>query len=157
MLFFRKLMVTLIITLGMCHGAVGQLPATSIHALTDSIRLHPKPGLILISTRWCTYCQLQKAQLKKNKDFQAASPYFYFSELDAETPENITFNGRTYAFQRTGVSTGIHELAYALGNADNRLAFPTWVLIDERFNILLTYPGVLDKKALTELIKKLQE
>jgi len=150
MLFLRKLLLSLMF-LALMHPILGQISAIPIHELTDSVRLHPKPSLILISTSWCIYCQMQKAQLKKNKDFQAASANFYFSEFDAETEETITFNDTTYAFQRTGVDVGTHELAHALGNIHNRLAFPTWVLIDENFNVLFKYPGILNKSSLTKL------
>ncbi len=153
MMFLRKLLLPMMF-LALTPQAWGQINAIPIRELTDSIRLHPKPSLILISTSWCTYCRMQKAQLKKNRDFQA-STHFYFSEFDAETEKNITFNDTTYTFQRTGVDIGTHELAYALGSIDNRLAFPTWVVIDENFNILLKYSGVLDKSTLTKLVDHL--
>lgn len=139
------------------HQASGQVTAVPIGELTDSVRLQPKPSLILISTSWCSYCQMQKAQLKKNADFQAASAHFYFSEFDAETKETISFNGSTYGFQSTGVDIGTHELAYVLGNIKKRLTFPTWVLIDENFTVLFKYPGVLDKKALREIVTYLSD
>lgn len=157
MLSIKTRVISIPFILLVCHVASGQMPTTPIHALTDSVRLHPKPSLILISTGWCSYCQMQKAQLKKNADFQAASAYFYFSELDAEAKEDITFNGRTYIFQHTGVGIGMHELAYALGNIDQRLALPTWVLVDADFNIRFKYPGVLNKKTLTKLVENLRE
>lgn len=137
--------------------ANAQMNAVPIGELTDSMRLHPKPALILISTSWCTYCQAQKAQLKKHKDFQSASAYLYFVELDAETTEPITFNDTTYRFRSTGVSTGSHELAHALGTLNNRLAFPTWVLVNENFEILFKYPGVFRPRDLAELLGTLRK
>lgn len=151
MLTVQKWIVPTLIMLA-THQVSGQITAVPIGELTDSVRLQPKPSLILISTSWCTYCQLQKAQLKKNRDFQAASDHFYFSEFDAETKETISFNGATYVFQSTGVNIGTHELAYVLGNIKKRLAFPTWVLIDENFAVLFKYPGVLDQKTLQEIV-----
>lgn len=156
MLLLRKLCLSLTL-LALAHQVWGQIHAIPIGELTDSIRLRPRPSLVLISTSWCMYCRMQKAQLKMNTDFQTASTRFYFSELDAETKENIIFNDATYAFQRTGVDIGTHELAYALGNIDGQLAFPTWVLIDENFTVLFTYPGVLDKPTLTKLVTYLSQ
>jgi len=136
--------------------ANAQMKPVPIGELTDSMRLHPKPALVLISTTWCTYCQAQKVQLKKNRDFQSASAYLYFSELDAETKADITFNDTTYRFKPTGVNTGSHELAHVLGNTEGRLAFPTWVLIDERFIIRFKYPGILPPENLATLLDALQ-
>ncbi|WP_177180942.1 thioredoxin family protein [Parapedobacter koreensis] len=132
--------------------AMGQIIATPIHELTDSMRLHPKPALILISTTWCTYCQMQKAQLRKNKAFQSASRQFYFTEFDAEFKEDIPFNGTTYRFKSTGIATGTHDLAFVLGNLANKLTLPTWVLIDENFEIRLKYPGLLNPEDLNSLL-----
>lgn len=154
MLTVQKWIIPILI-LAFTRHVSGQVTAVPIGELTDSVRLRPKPSLILISTSWCTYCQMQKAQLKKNTDFQAASAHFYFSEFDAETREDVTFNDTTYVFRHTGVDVGIHELAYTLGNIQNQLAFPTWVLMDENFNILFTHPGVLDKGTSTKLIAHL--
>lgn len=134
-------------------AAAAQVKPIPIDELADSMRLHPKPALILISTDWCTYCQMQKAQLKKNKRFQAASTRFHFSEFDAETREPIAFNDTTYHFNATGVSSGTHELAHALGSTANGLVFPTWVVVNNKSEILFKHPGVLGPDALEALVE----
>src|SRR5690606_1183060 len=123
--------------------AVAQLHAVPITELTDSMRVRPRPALILISTDWCAYCRAQQAQLRKGWDRQGAVPPIYFSEFDAEAKQTIVFNDTTYRFIPTGVSTGSHELAFALGSIDNRLAFPTWVLLNENLEIIFKFPGVI--------------
>lgn len=137
--------------LGCCQAAA-QVKPVPMDELTDSIRLHPKPALILIVTDWCVYCRMQKAQLRKNRHFQSSASRFYFVEFNAETEEDITFNNRTYTFKSTGVDTGLHELAYALGQVDNKLAFPTWVVINEKFEIIFNYGGVLNPENLNNLL-----
>ena len=97
-----KTLILLALLLPFSGNVRGQLATTSISDLTDSVRLHPKPTLIFISTTWCTYCRMQKAQLKKHSEFHSASDYLYFSEFDAETMEPIIFNGHTYAFKSRG-------------------------------------------------------
>lgn len=137
--------------------ASAQLKAVPIGELTDSMRLHPKPALILITTDWCTYCRMQEAQLKKNREFQDASSYLYFSEFDAEAKETLVFNDTTYQFKSTGVSTGSHELAFALGSINNRLAFPTWVLLNENFEVILKFPGVIKADELSMLLETVRQ
>lgn len=137
--------------------AGAQLKTVPIGELTDSMRLHPKPALILISTDWCAYCRLQQAQLRKRTAWQDASPAVYFSEFDAETEHDVIFNDTTYRFIPTGVSTGSHELAYALGNIDNRLAFPTWVLISKNFEIIFKFPGVISASELSMLLETVRK
>src|SRR3546814_8484146 len=77
--------------------AAAQLKAVPISELTDSMHLHPKPALILISTDWCAYCRMQRAQLEKSRTLQAALPDMYFSEFDAETEHDVVFKiGRAH-------------------------------------------------------------
>ncbi|WP_262248634.1 thioredoxin family protein [Parapedobacter soli] len=138
--------------------AAAQLTAVPINELTDSMRVQPKPALILISTSWCTYCRMQQVQLKKSSTvFQAAPSQIYFSELDAETKEDLMFNHKTYRFVPSGASTGSHELAFTLGNINNRLAFPTWVLVDSNFEIIFKFPGILKAAELAELLETVRD
>src|SRR5690606_5618067 len=133
--------------------AAAQLNPIPIGELTDSMRTHPKPALILITTNWCTYCRMQQHQLNRSRELQDALSQVYFTELDAETKAELTFNGQTYRFVPTGVATGSHELAFALGNIDNRLAFPTWVLLNEHFEIIFKFPGVIKAGELSHLLE----
>lgn len=148
---FQLVGMALVLSMLGIAPTAAQVRPIPIHELADSMRLYPKPALILISTDWCTYCAMQKAQLKKNSRFTEAAAHFHFSELDAESKEPVTLNGRTYHFEATGTATGTHQLAQALGTVGNRLAFPTWVLISEKFELLLQYPGVLGPEALQTL------
>jgi len=50
-----------------------------------------KPLLILISTAWRKYRQMQKSQLLKNKDFQSKADRFYYIAFNAESKEDISF------------------------------------------------------------------
>ena len=134
-----------------------QLKAVPISELTDSMRLHPKPALILISTDWCAYCRIQRSQLKKSRALQSAAPAAYFSEFDAEMNQTLVFNDTTYRFMPTGRSIGSHELAFALGNINNRLTFPTWVLLNENFEIIFQFPGVLKAGELSMLLDTVEK
>src|SRR5690606_6956548 len=104
------------------------------------------------STDWCKYCQMQKNQLRKNKDFLAQDGLFYYIEFDAESKEKVTLRGKAYAFKPTGVSTGVHELAIAM-NGSEQLAFPTWIVLDEEFQLLFRHAGVLSRQQLSDLFR----
>lgn len=147
-----------ILSLALVSSAVSaQLKPIPIGELTDSMRIHPKPALILITTDWCTYCRMQQAQLKKNREFQKAAAYMYFSEFDAENSEAVVFNDTTYRFHSTGASTGSHELAFSLGSVNNRLAFPTWVLLNEHFEVIFKFPGIIRASDLSVLLATVRQ
>ncbi|WP_205510123.1 thioredoxin family protein [Longitalea arenae] len=139
-----------------CVGQEAMLP---IEQLDSSMRLSPKPVLVLLTTDWCKYCHLQKAQLKKNRDFQTASQSFYYTEFNAEEKAPLAFHGQTYTYKATGISTGLHELALALAG-DKSVSFPAWVLLNKDYQVLYRYNGVLSPqqlKALLNAINALQQ
>ncbi len=128
-----------------------QLKSVSIESIDSSMSREAKPLLILLSTDWCKYCQLQKNQLQNNKEFLNQSTDFYYVEFNGESKEKIHFLGQEYQYKATGVETGLHELAVAL-NGSERVSFPTWVLLDSNYQVLFRYNGVLASKQLNELI-----
>jgi len=124
------------------------------------MRVQPKPVLLLLSTDWCVYCRMQKFQIQRNKKFQKNSVHFYYAELNAESKEPLKFKGRTYRFLPNSESSGVHELAVALGKHNGTLAYPTWVVMDKNLNILYRHSGVLNKQDLqlmTESLMKLND
>ena len=129
----------------------------AITALADSMRINPKPILLLISTDWCKYCGMQKALLQKNKDLQSAKDSFYHLELNAETRDSIIFNGKIYHYKNNGATTGIHELAVALGDQKRGVGYPTWVLLDKKYRVLFRHNGVLAPKELKIVLNAIEE
>jgi len=155
---YRLLMFQAALLLSMNLQAVAQqLNMLSVSAADSAVQAAPRPVLVLLSTDWCKYCRMQKNQILKNKDFQnAAAALFYYVGFNAESKEDITFNGRRYRYKATGVSTGLHELAVALNGSD-AIVFPTWVLLDEHYEVLFRHSGVLSPKQLKEMLVALKK
>src|SRR5690606_11770362 len=124
--------------------------------LDSCMAVDSKPILVLLSTDWCKYCQMQKNQLLKNKDFQNAGNLFYYVLFDAESKEKVHLHGQNYSFRPTGVSTGVHELAIDL-NGSEKLAFPTEVLLNKNYQVLFRNKSVLEPKQLAGLLRTMQE
>jgi len=128
-----------------------QVHSLPISKLDSSMAKHAKPILVLLSTDWCKYCQMQKNQLRKNKYFQSQADAFYYVDFDAESKENIHFKGQTFRYKPTGATTGIHELATAM-NGEEGLSFPTWVLLNTHYEVLFKFNGVLTANQLKQLL-----
>jgi thioredoxin-related protein len=151
----KGLLITMCLLLNLNGLLTAQVQPLPIEK-TDSIMARsPKPLLILLSTEWCKYCQMQKVQLSKNKDFQAQKKLFHFIEFDAESKKTINFQGKSYTFKPTGISTGTHELAIAL-NGPDQLSFPTWVLLDTDYQVLFRHNGILTYQQMEKLLKAIQ-
>ncbi|RZF57969.1 thioredoxin family protein [Sphingobacterium corticibacterium] len=141
-----------------CLGgiATAQTESFAIEDIDSIMQTQKKPILILLSTDWCKYCQMQKGQLAKNKDFQKQADNFYYIVFNAERKHSIVFNQKTFQHKATGLSSGIHELAIALSGSEN-ITFPTWVLLDSRYQVLFRYSGVLKPLEIRELLKAIEE
>ncbi len=137
--------------------AQNMVNTVSISVLADSMRVKSKPVFLLLSTDWCKYCSMQKAQLRKNKDFRDAMEEFYYVEFNAETKDSISFDGKMYRYKSNGATTGVHELAEILGSTKEGLSYPTWVLIDKKYQILLKHKGVLAPNELKIVLNAIRE
>jgi len=154
-LFKKYLLLILGICIGLHANAQKENLAMPIELLNDSMKVHPKPILILVSTNWCKYCQMQKAQLLKNQGFIDAKAWFYYSELDAEAKEDIYFNDQIYQYKNSGDARGIHELAVALADKKEGLSYPLWIIVDENYKVLIRRYGLLTRDELKVIIEAL--
>ena len=83
--------MALIVLIG--QNCLAQIKLTDIGRVDSAMNATKKPLVMLLSTGWCSYCQMQKAQLRKNKDFIKAANHFYYVEFDAESDKNVHFHG----------------------------------------------------------------
>lgn len=110
--------------------------------------------LVLIGTDWCKYCEAMEAYFKTNWPSDIEKGY-YFVKLDAEQKEPVKFNKKTYNYNPSGASTGLHELAGYLGaEKAGQVSFPTVCILNERNELLFRYGGFLRK---TELLRIMME
>ncbi|WP_306349558.1 thioredoxin family protein [Flavobacterium sp. '19STA2R22 D10 B1'] len=125
----------------------------SFEQLKDSMHLHPKPIMIKIYTDWCAICKIQNKQFNKDKEIMSKlSTKYYFVELNAEAKKTILFNQKTYKYIPNGLSSGLHELAFYLGNNNGQLAYPTWVMLSSNYEIIGQYNGLLKAEDIKKVL-----
>lgn len=109
--------------------------------------------VVFIETGWCKYCQAMKNSIRKNRELSALlERKFYTVFLDAETKNDIVFGGKVFKFKPTGINTGVHELAEALGTVDGQLKFPTLCILNKRNEIVYQYTGFIAPSLFTNLL-----
>ena len=123
-----------------------------IEQLDSLMLIEKKPVLILLSTEWCKYCQMQKHQLRKNRSFLKQADSFYYIVFDAERKDPVTFHQKKFYYTPAGMSSGIHELAVALNGSENT-AFPTWIVLNKEYQVVFRRSEVLTPAAIQELLK----
>jgi len=102
--------------------------------------VEPKKIFVDVYTDWCGWCKkMDKSTFKDSKVVESLSDGFYAVKFNAEQRESIEFSGNTFKFKPGGRRGGIHELAVAL--LDNRMGFPSFVLLDEDMARIMISPG----------------
>ena len=126
--------------------------------LADSMRVRPKPVLVKIYTDWCHYCKLQDLTTFQDKNVaNQLNTDFYAVALNAESQEPVQLAGRTFKFQPTGPSSGVHELAVALARDESgQVPYPTTVLLNDKLQVRGRWSGLIKAKQPTAALDKLR-
>ncbi|UMB61765.1 thioredoxin family protein [Lutibacter sp. A80] len=115
-----------------------------------------KPILIFMSTDWCQYCKVQKKQLRKNKKFKNKLDDFYYVEFDGESTDNIVFNNYIFQSNTKRNRKSTHDLVFALNNSEN-ISFPNWVLLDNKYQVVFRYGGLLYPEQVHDLLTVVEQ
>ncbi len=126
-----------------------QIPLEKFNSIFNE---NPKPILLYFSTNWCSYCMIQKKQLKKEDELlQILNNDIYFIEIDAEANQSIIFLGREYKSSSNGK---MHSFLEEFIDKKDQISYPYWVLISKEFKIEMKYTGLIKNKPLKLLLKK---
>lgn len=98
-----------------------------------------KHVFIDLYTDWCGWCKRMDATTFSNSEIvEIMNKYFIPVKFDAEQKEPIKFSGKEYTFVENG-RKGYNELAAAL--MQNKMSYPTFVLLDENAQMIQPLPG----------------
>ncbi len=124
------------------------------YTLAEAVELNKtnkKKFAIDIYTSWCHWCKvMDKETFTDPAVIEYLNTHFYAIKFDAESKENITFQGKDFKFVNAG-RRGINTLAYFL--LDGKTAYPTIVYLDEDLNKVKVSPGF---KKPTQMVKELE-
>jgi len=100
---------------------------------------NPKKVFIDVYTEWCGWCKkMDSSTFADPAIVKYINDNFYAVKFDAEQKEAIEWEGNTYAFEKSG-RRGAHQLAKAMLN--DRMGYPSFVLLDEEFARIRITPG----------------
>ncbi|GAA3516304.1 hypothetical protein GCM10022393_32940 [Aquimarina addita] len=114
-----------------------------------------RPYFVFIHTNWCRYCHGMKTNTFSNPDvIKELNKKFYFIKLNGEAKEDIVFSGHTFKYMATGVHTGVHQLAEALGNIEGTLSYPTIVILNAKNEIIFQHDSFISSNELLRILEK---
>jgi thioredoxin-related protein len=102
---------------------------------------NPKMIFIDFYTDWNEWCQKMDADVFPNPQIvDALSKNFYAVKFDAEKDQVITFQGKEYKLDVSGRRPE-HQLAIEMATTNDRLGFPTYVVLDKNLTKLKAFQG----------------
>ncbi len=125
----------------------------SIEEAQELTKKNPRPIFIDTYTSWCGWCKhLDRTTFKDPQIIQFLNNNFYPVKFDAETPDTITFQSKTYINRFIGKTRKpTHDLAIELFKG-NRMSYPTMFLFDSEFENKLPLQGYLDANKLAPFL-----
>lgn len=135
-----------------------QVKTVTFEALAGLQQKKDKPVMVYIHTDWCNYCKAMKQNMLNNKDIATLLNQKYYTVfLNAETKKDIIFNGRIFKYKPAGISTGIQQLAEALGSINNKNSYPSLCFLNRKNEIIYQYGGLLSAEAFLKTLRIISE
>ncbi|MEM9884734.1 MAG: DUF255 domain-containing protein [Bacteroidota bacterium] len=133
--------LAIFLSLFLTNGLVAQdkIQWLSIEEVEQKLKQETRKVLVKIYTENCAWCKrMDEETFDKSFVADYINQNFYAVALNAESEDEILFNGKTYKFVKTG-KRGHHELAEELTKGN--LSYPSVVFLDENLKILQSVSG----------------
>ncbi|MBS1667431.1 MAG: DUF255 domain-containing protein [Bacteroidetes bacterium] len=124
-LFFLYATLFLLLTSVMPMPKENRVKWIGLTEAEANLKNEKRPILIDLYTDWCGWCKVMDKKTYSNKKLAAyLADKFYTVRLNAETKEQISWNGKTYHFNS---AYKVNEFAIFI--TKGRLEFPTTIVI----------------------------
>lgn len=135
-------------------ASYAQINTATFEKLTELQKKENRPVMVYIHTDWCKYCHAMKQQMLKNSEIlNILNQKYYTVFLNAESKKDISFNGKVFKYKPTGITTGIHQLAEALGRMDDENSYPALCFLNDKNEIIYQSGGFLSAEAFLKTLK----
>jgi thioredoxin-related protein len=114
-----------------------------------ALQKEKKPILIDLYTDWCGWCkEMDKKTYRNEKVIAYLQEKFYIVKLNAETKDAVSWNNKTYNFNRQAKTND-----FAIFLTYGRLSYPTTVIIPTDNSGPQPIPGYLEPKELELIVR----
>ncbi|MCP4123432.1 MAG: DUF255 domain-containing protein [Bacteroidetes bacterium] len=113
----------------------------------------PKMIFIDFYTDWCSWCKKMDANIFSNPQIGALMNQDYYAvKFNAEEDISINWKEKEYVLDNTRRRPA-HEIAIELATTDERLGYPTFVVLDNNFEKKKAYQGYKTVDALKQILE----
>ena len=150
----NKLIISVVFILFSLADSPAQIISYNISQIAELQRKEQRPVLIMLYTDWCRYCKAMENTTFKNEEIiNQLNKVYYFLKFDAESKEEIVFQGNTYSFVPTGKDTGLHELAEKIGRVDEQVNFPVLIFMNNQLEVKHRSVGYIKASTLEKMLE----
>lgn len=108
----------------------------------------PKKIFIDVYTHWCGWCKkMDQSTFLEPKVVEYINQHYHAVKFDAETRDTIHFRDHAFAYIPANKA---NELAVSL--LSGKMSYPSYVFLDEKFNLLTPVAGYLTKEQLLPIL-----
>ncbi|MFT3901941.1 MAG: hypothetical protein QM727_02155 [Niabella sp.] len=115
--------------------------------------------VVYITSKYCTYCLMQDAQIKKHKELkQKLDRNYYFVKEVAESDSIITFNNKEYANPEPKNPYQVNDFVNVYGHDEKgSIGYPLWLYFDKDYRLLLRFHGLMPPGNILKVLDKIEK
>lgn len=136
-------------------GSYAQPREITFSQLEKQLKQEPKPTVVFMYTDWCSYCLLMEKKTFSDQSIsEKLDSDFYFISFNAESKQEIHFKNHLFAYKKTGIESGVHELALTLGEGNT---YPAVIFLNQDQEVVYQHFGYLRPKQIYKLLNAITE
>lgn len=118
-----------------------------------------RPMVIYVSSKYCVYCLMQEAKVRKDKKLsEKLNEEYYFVKGNAEKDTDIPFHNQHFVIPDQNDSYAVNEFVKVYGkNEEGMIAYPLWLFFDKDYQLLMRFQGLMQTKNILKALDLIEK
>jgi len=147
----NRLLLVLVLVLSVTATFAQTAPEIKWLSITEAEKLmkkEPRKVIVDVYTDWCGWCKRLDATTYKDPEVVAyINKNYYAVKFNAETKDNIIFEGTTYTYDASRRVNGLSNVL--MGNSSG---YPTTTFMNEKLEVISVVPGYQQAQMMNNIL-----